>query len=272
VTELSQEPGALIVSLHDVAPPFESQIRSQLDTLAACGIRRVVLEVVPNWHGQHPIDDCPSLLGLLRAQVEVGSEIALHGLEHCPHGPLRGTVWSRFRGAIFAPNAAEFLSLSESETYGAALNGLGILEAAGLPRATTFCAPGWLMTIGARRAIARAGFLRIANMFSVDDLDRGGRDVMPSMGFMGGSAAQETGVRLLNAIVRVAAAPRVRAMQLYLHPEGGADSLALTRVLERAVEMVGSGEWRPTTYAEWYEHIGAEPRPSSGLCGHPGTE
>lgn len=156
------------------------------------------------------------------------------------------------RAATFARETAEFLSLSEAEAYAAVCRGVALLEAAGLPRPRTFCAPGWLMTDAARRSVGRAGLRRISEMFSVNDLERRRRDLVPSIGFMGGSSAQETGVRILNRIVAGALASRSTAVAIYLHPQNGKDNPALLRVLERVAAMIGSGRWVPTTYSEWY--------------------
>jgi predicted deacetylase len=243
----------LVVAIHDVAPPFEAQIRDQLDYLARVGIRRCVLKVVPDWHGRYPIRESPTLIALLREQVSAGSEIVLHGLQHRPHGPLEGPPGARLRGAVFAPGTAEFLSLTPDGAYAAVTAGLDCLEAAGFPRPSTFCAPGWLLARSVRASLERAGIRRIVNMLSVDDLRSQSRRWLPAVGYMGASTSQEIGIGILNALMLHGAVRRAGAVKIYLHPQGNAGSPALRRVLDIVSRMVRHGEWNPTTYAELVE-------------------
>jgi predicted deacetylase len=239
----------LIVCVHDVAPPFEEDIRAQLGILAAAGVRRCALNVVPNWHGEYPLAESPSLIALLRSQAEGGSEIVLHGLEHRPHGPLRGSAWNRFRGCVFAPGTAEFLTLAPADAFRAVEEGLRVLEAAGLPRPTRFCAPGWLLAVDARGGLARAGIEHLVGMFSVENILTRRRRFLPGFGYMGGSEAQEAGIRILNRMILTTAGRAARPLSVYLHPQGGSRNPALRRVLHQIERMVSRG-WEPSTYAE----------------------
>jgi predicted deacetylase len=213
-------------------------------------VQRCVLKVVPNWHGSHPLSESPSLVELLRSQLAVGSQLVLHGLEHRPHGPLRGTPWSRLRGTVFAPDAAEFLTLPPTAAARAVREGFDLLEEAGLPRPSTFCAPGWLLAGDTPAALASAGIHYLIGMFSVHDLQTARRRWLPAIGYMGASPGQEARIRLLNGIIRRTVLPRATVAKVYLHPQGGTDNAALCRMLERLAKMVGRDGWVPTTYAE----------------------
>ncbi|HZS93366.1 MAG TPA: DUF2334 domain-containing protein, partial [Chloroflexota bacterium] len=175
----------MIVSLHDVAPPFENEIRAQLDALAAAGIDRVALKVVPNWHDRYPLDSCPSFLDLLRKREAAGDQIVLHGYEHRTLLPYRGHWSRRLRGELFAPGVAEFLSLDESSMERRVRDGAQIIARAGLLRPDTFCAPGWLLGPGAENALRRAGMRRLIGMWSVVDLASARRRRIPAIGYMG---------------------------------------------------------------------------------------
>ncbi|HLJ68107.1 MAG TPA: DUF2334 domain-containing protein [Chloroflexota bacterium] len=238
----------LIVSLHDVAPPFEATIRRQLAQLTGMGVDRAVLKVVPNWHGSHPLARSATLVALLRAQVESGSEIVLHGLEHRRRGSLRGPPPLRLRAALFAGDAPEFLTLSPAEAVDAVLEGRRMLEAAGLPDPTTFCAPGWLLATDVRRALPAAGIRQVAGMFALYDLSRGLRRLLPALGYMGADPAQEAGVSVLNRLLEVSVLPRAPAVKVYLHPQG-AGSAAEQRVMARVARLVRNG-WTAATYRE----------------------
>lgn len=244
----------LIVSLHDVAPPFEDEIRAQLDALAAVGVHRCVLKVVPNWHGEHPLDDAAGLVELLRAQVAGGSELVLHGYGHRPRGPMRGTAIARLRGRIFAADAAEFLTLTASQARRAVLDGIEMFARAGLPRPAYFCAPGWLLSSEGAEGLVAAGMRHIITMCSVRDLSTGARRGLAGFGYMGASPAHEAGVRLLNAAVRPVALARAGVVRVYLHPAGGTRAAGARRTLDVLRAMVERGGWRVSTFAEVFGH------------------
>jgi predicted deacetylase len=244
VSDVAHAKRLLIVTLHDVAPPFETEIRDQLERLSKSGVQPRVLEVVPNWHGSQPITRYPSLVELLHAEQAAGSQIVLHGWEHRSHGQLRGAPWTRLRGALFARDAAEFLTLLPEEAEQAVTQGLDALEAVGLGRPGTFCAPGWLMTEEAAGAIGRCGMRYIVDMFGVRDLQTLRRYRLPAIGYMG---AHEAGIQILNAIIRQTVGRQAKALQVYLHPQSGKRS-ARDRILEEIADMVGRGGWVPTTY------------------------
>jgi predicted deacetylase len=232
--------------LHDVAPPFLEAISRQLRLLDDVGIDRVVLQVVPRWHDAWPIDRCPDLVGLLQTRASLGSEVALHGLTHQPHGPLRGPALTRLRGRLFADGAAEFLSLTTAEAADAVREGAQIVEAAGLARPSTFCAPGWLISSEAERGCAAAGITMLAGMFSIRDLRAGHRVWAPSLGHMG--TPYEPGVRVMNTITRAAWVPRSAVALAYLHPQRFSEGEA-RGLIERLGVMVARG-WKPITYAD----------------------
>lgn len=237
-----------VVELHDVAPPFESQIRAQLDILTAMGIGRCALHVVPSWHGKCPLAGSPSLVGLLRQQQEAGSELVLHGLEHQQRGPLRGHALLRLRAGVFARDVAEFLSLTPSDMVRGLLQARDLCEGLGLAAPSTFCAPGWLLDPDLAGALVETGIQRIAGMFSVLDLPTSHRYLLPSLGYMGGGAVHESVIGLTNSLVRLAL-PKLATVQIYLHPQGHIESPAARAVLRTVRRLVEFG-WRPATFVD----------------------
>jgi uncharacterized protein len=242
----------VIVSLHDVAPPFEHAIRAQLALLASAGVRRVALKVVPNWHGARPLADSPSLVALLHEQLATGSQIILHGFEHRParNRSFQGPWLSRTRARLFASDAAEFLTLSADEAAGALRQGLAAFERAGLPRPDTFCAPGWLHNAEALAALKREGFRYLIDMFVVRDLWEGHSVWTPPVGYMGGGPRQELGVQLLNGIVRQTALRAAPVAKVYLHPQGDPTGPSVRRRVADLARMIARDGWRPSTFAE----------------------
>lgn len=246
----------VIVSLHDVAPPFEAAIRQQIELLAAIGVRRLVLKVVPNWHGAHPLQDSPAFVALLRAQHQAGSQLVLHGFEHRPYRArsLRGPWLSRLRGHLFAADAAEFLTLSVDEAEAALRRGLACFEQVGLPQPTMFCAPGWLHNAETETALKRVGLRYLIGMFAVRDLLRERRrTVTPAVGYMGASTGQELGVQVLNGIVGIARRSAWRAApvaKVYLHPQRDPTGAIVRQRLAALAALVEQDGWQPATYAE----------------------
>lgn len=215
----------LVVSVHDVSPETLEETRFLLSALDRMGIRPRVLKVIP----QHLLD-CAPLLELLRTEQEMGSEIVQHGFSHRRAGPLRGPLRRRLRAALFARDAAEFLSLSSEETASRIASGREILQRAGLS-ATGFCAPGWLSVTDLQRILGRAGFVYDVLMTSVVDLASNRRIWTDWIGYMGDGRGQERLVGIVDAINRVAS-PLFRALKVFLHPQGAPDSVACRRILE----------------------------------------
>lgn len=223
--------------------------------LAAIGVRRVVLKVVPNWHGAHPLRDSATLVDLLRAQVAGGSQLVLHGVEHQPHNAqslsFRGPWLSQLRARLFAADAAEFLTLTADAAEAALWRGIAGFDAAGLPRPTMFCAPGWLHNAAAETALRRVGLRYLIDMFVVRDVQE--RRLVawtPGVGYMGASPRQELGVQMLNGIVRRTALRRASVAKVYLHPQGDPAGALVLRQLAALARMLGRDGWQPATYAE----------------------
>lgn len=249
----------VVVSLHDVAPPFEDDIRAQIELLAAIGVGRVAMKVVPNWHGAYPLYNSPSLVALLHEQVAAGSQLVLHGYEHQTNGyePFRGPWLSQARARLFAADAAEFLALSADEAADALRQGLAVFEQAGLPRPDTFCAPGWLHNAEAEAALKREGFRYLIDMFAVRDLWGRRRIWTPGVGYMGAGSGQEMGVQILNGIIRQTALRAASVAKVYLHPQGDATGASVRRKVAELAKMIGRDGWQPATYAEVYDDGGA---------------
>lgn len=246
-TSWPAEQRRLIVELHDVAPPFEAEIRAQLDALAATGIDRCVLNVVPDWHGIHPLADFPTLVDLLQTQHRTGSELVLHGLEHRRRGSLRGPVYLQAR-AFVAGDAAEFLTLTPTEALESVRRGREVFKQAGLPLPATFCAPGWLLAPDLKAPVAEGGIYRIVDMFGMLDPTTSRYHLLPAIGHMGASPMHEAGIQLGNRLLSLAMLGG-SATRLYLHPQGGVRSAAARRTLATASRLVDQG-WRPAIYEE----------------------
>jgi predicted deacetylase len=204
----------LVVSVHDVAPSTRAQVERMLDQLAALGVTRRSLLVIPNFRGASPIDRDEPFCAWLRARSGTGDEIVLHGYEHIAVGAPR-TARERFKNRWLTQSEGEFLTLD----YGAALariaRGAAMLKRANL-EAHGFVAPAWLITPGGLRAALESGFEYSNSYASLIDLARQRSYTVPSLVFGPGHLNEDLGVALQRYVSRVMArCPRVRVV---LHP------------------------------------------------------
>jgi len=151
----------LLIALHDVTPAFERETRALWD---ACQARGVIpaLFVVPNWHGQWPLERHPKFIDWLRARAGDGADIFLHGERHDEDGTSR--PWrDQLRALGRTAGEGEFLSLDDEEARCRIERGLAVLGDAGI-RPVGFVAPAWLWQGHTRRIIDALGLA-----FSEDD-------------------------------------------------------------------------------------------------------
>ena len=132
---------SLLVSIHDVTPALETGVLRLWEMCAARGLSPALL-VVPDWHGEWPLERHPGFVRWLLERASDGAEIVLHGVRHS-QGEFR--EWGR---------------MEVRERIG---RGLRSLRAVGLEPAG-FVPPGWLAREDGHTAVGDAGL-----GFSEDD-------------------------------------------------------------------------------------------------------
>ncbi|MBI2796986.1 MAG: polysaccharide deacetylase family protein [Gemmatimonadetes bacterium] len=145
----------LLVSIHDVTPALQPQVES---LWALCRARRVTpaLLVVPNWHGEWPIERHPAFLDWVRARAADGAEVILHGERHDEVG-LPRTFSDSVRAFGRTNLEGEFLTLDRGPALERIERGLALVRAQGLDP-SGFVPPAWLMKPGTIEACRSAGF------------------------------------------------------------------------------------------------------------------
>src|SRR5687768_6218119 len=73
---------SLVVSLHDVSPHTLEACREIITQLAAAGVSRTSLLIIPNHHERGHFLDYPEFCGWLRELVALGHEPVIHGYTH----------------------------------------------------------------------------------------------------------------------------------------------------------------------------------------------
>ena len=139
----------LLVSIHDVAPPNEPAVRRLWDTCRALGVTPALL-VVPDWHGEAPLERHPAFVAWLRQAAGQGAEIVLHGERHDEHGRLR-SMTDALRAVGRTAGEGECLTLDPVELRALVERGVARLHALGLAP-DGFVPPAWLMRPGAEAA------------------------------------------------------------------------------------------------------------------------
>ncbi len=227
----------LVVSIHDVAPSQADDLRYLLEACDAAGARPRVLKVIPDEGGRQDIRAYPEFTALLRAEAQAGSEIVLHGYTHTAARAIQGWRLPSLRARLFAPKAAEFVTLDGAEMAARLTAGRRILEEVGL-QVQGFCAPGWLATPELPRQLKRCGFRYAVSMAWLSDVVSGKRMFTPWQGFMGAGPGQERMIGLGSwACMRLA--PRAEAVKLFLHPQGARTSADCRRILNGMRDLLG---------------------------------
>jgi uncharacterized protein len=166
----------LLVSIHDVTPALEPNVRRLWDLCAAQGVTPALL-VVPDWHGQWPLERHPGFVEWVRACAAQGSELVLHGERHDEAGLPRGfkdswRAWGRTAGE------GEFLTLDEPAARHRIARGLLRLRGLGLdPQG--FVAPAWLAGEATDAAASALGLAFTEDATSIRALRSGRRVPSP---------------------------------------------------------------------------------------------
>jgi predicted deacetylase len=144
----------LLVSIHDVTPALASGVTRLWDLCAGRGVTPALF-VVPNWHGDWPLEQHPGFLGWLRDRAAEGAEVVLHGDRHDEVG-LPRTVRDAWRAWGRTAREGEFLTLDGARASLRLARGVERLRDLGLTP-TGFVAPAWLASEEAFRAAAACG-------------------------------------------------------------------------------------------------------------------
>jgi uncharacterized protein len=152
---------SLLVSIHDATPGLADGVTRLWALCAERGVRPALL-VVPDWHGEWPLEAHPTFVAWLRARAAEGAVIVLHGERHDEVGLRRGPAdavraWGR------TAREGEFLTLDGPAAGERIGRGLARLRALGL-EPVGFVPPAWLARDAGHRAAGAAGLA-----FSEDD-------------------------------------------------------------------------------------------------------
>ena len=222
-------------SIHDVSPAFAAEIE---DALAACedaGAKPALL-VVPNFHGEWPLERHPRFVDRLRELRDRGHEILLHGFFHRATGEGRG-LRSMFAQRVASAGEAEFADLARTEGERRLDDGARLLAELGLEPAG-FVAPAWQMAPWVLDALGARGFRYAEDHLRVYDPARRRARASLVLNF-----ASRTPARLVSSALFVRAARPLRSVlptRIALHP-GDMRSAVLRREVRSLLRAARGG-------------------------------
>lgn len=221
----------LLVSIHDVTPALTPQV---IRLWELCASRDVIpaLFVVPNWHGEWPLEQHPTFIEWIRARAAQGAEIVLHGERHDEAGLPRG-LWDSCRAWGRTAGEGEFLSLDAESATIRFRRGLQILRKVGL-EPIGVVPPAWIGGERIYRAAAAAGLAFTEDSHSIQLLPSGRRVRSPVVRWSARSPLRAWASVAVSG-TRWALQRRTRWPRLALHPRD-LDHPAVTRSIGRALD------------------------------------
>jgi predicted deacetylase len=171
---------SLVVSIHDVSPVTRPICDRILEELAALGIERTSLLVIPNYQHRAPVADDRAFQEWLVRRVQCGHEPVLHGYYHQRPRAQTGSLLSRVTTEVYTAGEGEFFDLSFEEATNRLKRGLADLSFVPVNIAG-FIAPAWLLGTEAERAVRQCGFLYTTRIGSVIALKNGSDIVSRSL-------------------------------------------------------------------------------------------
>lgn len=161
----------LLVAVHDVTPAHAARCDKIFTLLDDLGVAGIALLVVPDWHGEWPLESHPRFLRDLRRRREAGAEIFLHGFRHDEAGHRRSLA-QRIKVAGRTASSGEFMMLELGEARRRIDRGIEVLETCGLSP-VGFVPPAWLFGPGTMSLLWERGLAITEGFWIIRDAASG---------------------------------------------------------------------------------------------------
>lgn len=249
---------ALVVSLHDVSPRTQPAFETMLTELAAMGVNRCSLLVIPDHHGLGRFRDDPVFSRWLERLAAAGHELVAHGYFHRRERRAAESPWARWLTGVYTAGEGEFYDLPEAaaaELLARAQDDFATLNA---PAPVGFIAPAWLLGADAARAVRAAGFRYTTRLTEVEDFRAGETIPGRSLVYSCRNAWRRSASLAWNGSLarRLRAAPLAR---LALHPPD-LEHRAIWQQVGKIVRDALSDR-EPFTYSAWLQRRSPFPTP-----------
>lgn len=224
-----------------MSPVHWKVLGRMVSTLKELGVHRYSMLVVPDYHGEWPLDAYPDFCSWLRELAGDGVEMALHGFRHQRQDALKRPA-DLARAAVFTRGEGEFLGLSRVRAEKLILEGQRKLRVALGMETECFVAPAWLYSRGTIEALAEAGFTvaesrwRIWNPATGNTLLR-----IPVANYAGGGLLRRLPsalwVGLYGSLFRVAG-----TIRFAIHPQDFSSAVLMGRAVARTGRLLEGRE------------------------------
>jgi uncharacterized protein len=144
------------VAIHDVSPATLGECRELIGMLDEIGASPISLLVVPQFHYHANIDADEAFIAAMDARRARGDELILHGCFHLDDGPPPANVRGFLERRVATRSEGEFAALDQDAAAWRLARGIAMFRQQRWPLAG-FVPPAWLLSEGARAAIAHCG-------------------------------------------------------------------------------------------------------------------
>jgi predicted deacetylase len=243
-------PKSLIVSLHDAHPGSRAAIAEQIALLAAYGITRSSILVVPEFHHEGSVTRDPVFCDAVSAWQASGHEIVLHGYYHDRREAAPDAFSNFYWTRLYTAGEAEFLDLKKEQARARLELGQLLFKSLGW-RSTGFVAPAWLMAEGLTNLLAEMGFAYTTRVGEIIPLLPGVNRVIASQSLCYSTRAAWR--RFASGIWNKYLYGRLREtnlIRLSLHPRDLEFPL-MRRQIDQILRASLKRGFQPTTYGQY---------------------
>ncbi len=238
---------SLVVSLHDVSPHTRADCTAILAELAALGVPRCSLLVVPDHHrGGHFLADV-ECVAWLQALASAGHELVVHGYHHQRARREDESVGVKFTTRLYTADEGEFYDLDRGAARALVEKARTDFRQLGVEPAG-FIAPAWLLGAEAEAALREVGCEYTTRLGSVVELKTAKVFQSQSLVWSVRSAGRRQASRAWNALLfrQLAENPLLR---ISIHPVDRRHPQIWQQVRELIARALADRE--PLTYHEW---------------------
>lgn len=168
-----------LLAIHDVTPAHRESLGRIYALLHELDISRYALLVVPDWHGEFPLERHPAFVEDLLARQAAGAEVFLHGYRHDEAGFSRSFL-QRVRVAGRTAASAEFRIAPPEETARRLDQGLALFARLGL-KPVGFIPPAWLAGSDLDQQLRQRRLSITEGFWVISHLESGRRRFAPAL-------------------------------------------------------------------------------------------
>lgn len=242
----------LIISIHDFTPKLAAKALKIIDTLAASGVDKTSILVVPNYHRSYPLEDFPQELHSLKKLQEKGHEVVLHGYDHQGKKEPWRRPLSAIISRIYTRGEGEFFKLNKEQVERRLKRGKELFDKLALSPAG-FVAPAWLYSKGVARQLKQLGFSYYTDRFSLIPLQKDNAKVRAKAIVFSHSKPWRVLLSTIYCRVLAKLQKKQQLVRLAIHPPD-IDQPLIWQTIIKLIKSLGQ-ERELITYAELVDNL-----------------